>query len=162
MASKRVNVKSILADPDLRRKLMVSTIQATQAREGIETTPEQADRAYFVVSEGEKAAFFALQRFKGNKRGEIDLRHDMFVSALRGVGKTTRSDIARRDFSVIAGSPLAYDRVGLLAEVFRDYEPAERHAKTYQGVITGVDEPYIRCHWEITPRRDFSALADAA
>jgi hypothetical protein len=39
MASKRVNVKAILADADLRRKLMVSTIQATQAREGIETSP---------------------------------------------------------------------------------------------------------------------------
>jgi hypothetical protein len=33
MAGKRVNVKGILADADLRRKLMVSTIQATQARE---------------------------------------------------------------------------------------------------------------------------------
>ena len=39
---------------------MVSTIQATQAREGIDTTSEQADRAYYVVSEGEKAAFFDL------------------------------------------------------------------------------------------------------
>jgi len=46
IGSKRVNVKAILADPDLRRNLMVSTIQATQAREGIDTTYEQADRAY--------------------------------------------------------------------------------------------------------------------
>jgi hypothetical protein len=44
---KRVNVKAILADPDLRRKLMVSTIQATQAREGIDTTEAQANRAYY-------------------------------------------------------------------------------------------------------------------
>ena len=42
----RVDVKAILADPDLRRKLMVRTIQATQARAGIETTEEQAERAY--------------------------------------------------------------------------------------------------------------------
>ena len=60
MASKRVNVKAILADADLRRKLMVSTIQATQAREGIETSPAQADRAYYVVTEAERAAFEAL------------------------------------------------------------------------------------------------------
>ncbi len=154
MASKRVNVKATLADADLRRKLMVSTIQATQAREGIDTSPEQADRAYYVVSEGEKATFFALEPFKGIKRGEIDRRHEMFVRALRGEAQTIRSDIARRDFSVIDGHPLAYDRVGMLAKVFRDHEAAERHAKTFQGVITGVDDPYIRCHWEITPRRE--------
>ena len=154
MASKRVNVKAILADADLRRKLMVSTIQATQAREGIDTSPEQADRAYYVVSEGEKAAFFALEPFKGIKRGEIDRRHEMFARALRGESQGVRSDIARRDFSVIDGSPLAYDRVGLLAKVFRDHVAVERRAKTFQGVITGVDDPYIRCHWEITPRRE--------
>jgi hypothetical protein len=70
MASKRVNVKAILADADLRRKLMVSTIQATQAREGIETSPAQADRAYYVVTEAERASFFELERFKGGKKGE--------------------------------------------------------------------------------------------
>ncbi len=47
----RFNIKKILADPDLRRKLMVPTIQATQAREGIETTQQQAERAYDVVIE---------------------------------------------------------------------------------------------------------------
>ena len=46
---KRVNVKTVLADPDLRRELMVDTIRATQAREGIETTEEQAERAYYIV-----------------------------------------------------------------------------------------------------------------
>ena len=45
---------------DLRRKLMVSTIQATQAREGIETTEDQADRAYYIVTEAERTAFFDL------------------------------------------------------------------------------------------------------
>jgi len=153
MASKRVNIKAILADPDLRRKLMASTIQATQAREGIETTPEQADRAYYVVSEGERTAFFALEPFKGGKRGELDRRHEMFVRSLRGE-ESVRSDIARRDFSVIEGKPLAYDRVGLLAKVFRDYEAVEHYAKAYQGVITGIDDPYIRCHWEVSPRRE--------
>lgn len=43
---KRINIKAILADPAKRRKLMVATIQATQAREGIDTTKEQAERAY--------------------------------------------------------------------------------------------------------------------
>jgi hypothetical protein len=43
---RRVNIKAILADPSLRRKLMVPLIQAIQAREGIDTTTEQAERAY--------------------------------------------------------------------------------------------------------------------
>lgn len=42
----RVDIKKILADPRLKRELMVSTIIATQAREGIVTTKEQAERAY--------------------------------------------------------------------------------------------------------------------
>ena len=44
--NKRVNLRAILADPVKRRFLMVSAIVATQAREGITTTWEQAERAY--------------------------------------------------------------------------------------------------------------------
>jgi hypothetical protein len=43
---KRVDIRAILADPVLRKSLMVSTIIATQAREGIITTVEQAEAAY--------------------------------------------------------------------------------------------------------------------
>ena len=43
---RRVNLRAILADPKLRRELLVSTIRATQAREGITTTQEQAEAAY--------------------------------------------------------------------------------------------------------------------
>ena len=42
----RVDVKAILRDPVQRRELMVRTIIATQAREGIVTTREQAENAY--------------------------------------------------------------------------------------------------------------------
>jgi hypothetical protein len=42
----RVDIKSILADPEQRKELMVRTIIATQAREGIVTTREQAEAAY--------------------------------------------------------------------------------------------------------------------
>lgn len=54
MAIKHLNVRAILADADLRRELMVLTIQAIQAREGINTSPEQAGRAYDAVLEEEK------------------------------------------------------------------------------------------------------------
>lgn len=59
---RRVNLKALLADADLRRELMVSTIQATQAREGIETTREQAERAYYVVTEALALAKEKIQR----------------------------------------------------------------------------------------------------
>ena len=83
----RVSIKAILADPDLRRKLMVRTIQATQAREGIETTTEQAERAYYVVTEGERTAFFDLERFRGAKKNETDTRSQAFHPLLARCGK---------------------------------------------------------------------------
>jgi hypothetical protein len=49
MTSKRQNIKAILADPNLRRELMVPTIQAIQASAGIDTSVEQAEHAYDVV-----------------------------------------------------------------------------------------------------------------
>jgi hypothetical protein len=150
MASKRVNVKAILADADLRRKLMVSTIQATQAREGIETSPAQADRAYYVVTEAERAAFFELERFKGGKKGEQDKRHEMFVKALRGEELEVRHDIARRDFAAIDGSPLAFERVGIVAPIFREspaLEPAL--ATAAQGLANAADDRFVRCRWEV-------------
>ena len=43
---KRVDIRAILYDSLLRKELMVGTIIAIQAREGITTTREQAERAY--------------------------------------------------------------------------------------------------------------------
>lgn len=49
MKSKRVDIKAILRCPNLRRELCVTTIIATQAREGITTTRAQAEAAYDTV-----------------------------------------------------------------------------------------------------------------
>lgn len=160
MASKRVNVKAILADADLRRKLMVSTIQATQAREGIETSPAQADRAYYVVTEAERAAFFELERFKGGKKGEQDKRHEMFVKSLRGEEFEVRHDIARRDFAAIDGSPLAFERVGIVAPIFREATALEpTWATTRQGKATGDDPRWVRLRWEVLPNSGWVPFA---
>ena len=43
---KRVDIRKILADPALRRELLVPCLMALQAREGIDTTREQAEYAY--------------------------------------------------------------------------------------------------------------------
>ncbi|MBK8058259.1 MAG: hypothetical protein IPK33_10370 [Gemmatimonadetes bacterium] len=147
---RRVNVRAILADKDLRRALMVPTIQAIQAREGIETTREQAERAYYVVTETERAAFFELERFKGGKKGEQDKRHEMFVKSLRGEQKGVRHDIARRDFSAIDGSPLAFERVGIVAPIFRESPALDPSLATaVVGLQTSNDERFVRCWWEV-------------
>lgn len=46
---RRVNIKAILANTSARRDLIVRTIIATQAREGITTTRAQAEAAYDLV-----------------------------------------------------------------------------------------------------------------
>ena len=43
---RRIDVRSILKNPDQRKKSMVESIIAIQAREGITTTKEQAEAAY--------------------------------------------------------------------------------------------------------------------
>ena len=149
MSSKRVDLKRILADSDLRRKLMVSTIQATQAREGIQTTVAQASRAYYVVTEGEKTSFFDLDKFKPGK-AQGDLRHEMFVRTLRNGPNQVRFDIARRDFAAIDGAPLNYRGIGSVAHIFREapaLEPGWGIAA--QGLATADDPQFVRCRWEI-------------
>lgn len=43
---RRSDLRAILANPVQRRALMTGLLRATQAREGINTTQEQAERAY--------------------------------------------------------------------------------------------------------------------
>ncbi len=50
----RIDIRAILRNPVLKKELMVSTIIATQAREGITTTQEQAEAAYDVVKKEPK------------------------------------------------------------------------------------------------------------
>lgn len=52
MKRKRVDIKAILRDKHLCRELMIDTIIATQAREGITTTREQAAVAWNKVQRG--------------------------------------------------------------------------------------------------------------
>ena len=43
---RRVNIKDILRDPELRKEMMVDAIIATQAREGIVVSRERAEEVY--------------------------------------------------------------------------------------------------------------------
>ena len=147
-SKRRVDLRGILAKPDLRRELMISTLQATQAREGIETTREQAERAYYVVTEAESAAFVDLGQVRAGK-GQRDRRHEMFVRAIVDGGASVRFDVARRDFSAVDGSPLAYRRIRLMAPVFREIPALDPgFARIRLGTHTGNDPRYVRYWWE--------------
>jgi len=50
-SNRRVDIRAILANPAQRRELLVNTIIATQAREGIVTTRAQAETAYDRIQE---------------------------------------------------------------------------------------------------------------
>lgn len=65
---RRVNIKMILADPKLRRELIIRTIIATQAREGIDTTWEQAQVAYDRVLSGKASLPDVLTGKKSRRR----------------------------------------------------------------------------------------------
>ncbi|CAN7565783.1 hypothetical protein [Variovorax sp. LjRoot178] len=155
MAIKRLDIKAILADSELRRRLMVSTIQATQAREGVETTEEQAERAYYVVSEGERAAFFDLERYRGGKNGDADRREQMFVEALRADGSEARTDVALRDFAFVTGSILAYRSLSWVGPLFRELPPLmPTLGRTRSGLNTTEIERFVRLRWEIVKGAD--------
>lgn len=149
---RRVDIKKILQDPDLGRELFVPTLQATQAREDIETTRDQAERAYYVVTQGEKASFFRLAPFMGAKNSP-EQREEMFIRSLRDEATGVRYDVPRRDFSAIDGAPLlAYDRLPLVADFFRKGPPLDpTWGRTAQGLATADDAQFVRNWWEVPP-----------
>lgn len=146
---KRYDVKKLLANPDLRRHLIVEGTIATQAREGIDVSREQAENSYYVVTEGERASFFGLVPFRG-ETGDNDGRHLHFIRTLANYRSPIRSDVALRDFATIDDSPLAYDRLALLGAHFRNNPKLDpSFATVRQGKATGGDSRWIRCWWEI-------------
>ena len=54
MKTRRVDIRTILNTPLLRQRMMVGAIKALQAREGIDTTDEQALDAYRKVFKTER------------------------------------------------------------------------------------------------------------
>lgn len=147
---RRMNIRGILADPDLRRELMVPTLQATQAREGIETSREQAERAYYVVTEAERTTFLDLAQYWSRRTtAASDRRHPMFVKALGDDSGQVRFDVARRDFSTLSASPLVYAQVAVFARVFREHGTLGGvWANVRGGMNSTSSERFVRYRWE--------------
>lgn len=146
---KRYDIKKLLENPDLRRKLVVSSTIATQAREGIDVSKEEAENSYYVVTEGERAVFFGLSQFR-TEAGDNDGRHTRLIDNINFCNSETRIEIRIGDFNTIDSSPLAYDKLHLVGSIFRDYpklDPAFGIAR--QGKATGGDDRWIRRHWEV-------------
>jgi len=155
---KRYDIKKLLANPDLRRHLVVEGTIATQAREGIDITREQAENSYYVVTEGERAAFFGLVPFRSDA-GENDGRHSQFIKTLGDFRSPVRADVALGDFASIDDAPLAYDRLALVGALFRDnpkLDPA--HASAVQGLATADDGRFVRCWWENPAVKDIAQI----
>ena len=145
---RRLDIKAILADPDLRRRLMVDTIRATQAREGIETTEEQAERAYYIVTEAEKTAFFDLERFRGGK-GEPDQRHKCLCRLYVGLQIVSVSMLPDEISAQLMVCPW---RIAALASWHTSFDaPALEPAWgiAVQGLATADDSRLLRNRWEI-------------
>lgn len=145
---RRFDIKKLLGNPELRQNLIVRSTIATQAREGIDVTHEQAETSYYVVTEGERAAFFGLVPFR-SEAGENDGRHVEFVRNNQTPNANVRLDVSLRDFEAIQDSPIAFDKVGLLGHLFRSFpklDPAFCDAK--QGLISTESERFVRVWWE--------------
>jgi hypothetical protein len=151
---RRFDIKKLLANPELRKNLIVRSTVATQAREGIDISEKQAETSYYVVTEGERAAFFGLVPFRSDA-GENDGRHVEFVNCLSGkLESTSRLDISIEDFLSIDASPISYDKIALVGHLFRDF-PAFGSATTSieQGVALMNVARYTRHFWEINKSR---------
>lgn len=147
---KRFDIKKLLENPDLRRRLVVNSTIATQAREGIDVSKEEAENSYYVVTEGERAAFFGLTAFR-TEAGENDGRHVELVNSLNNKVTPSRIDLSRADFICIDGAPLAFDKLGLVAHLFRDHPSFETHANSIeQGVALMNVDRYVRRFWEVS------------
>jgi hypothetical protein len=152
---KRFNIQKILADPDLRRRMVVRSTIATQAREGIDVTEKEAEDSYYVVTEGERAAFFELVPFR-SEAGENDGRHVEFIRSINKQSEKTRLDISLSEFSSIESYPLAYDKIALVGHIFEECSALEpTYGIARQGKSTADLTRWTRKFWEITNRESW-------
>lgn len=107
-ANKRVSfIQSLLADPEKKKKLMVDSIIATQAREGIKTTREQAEAAYAKVQSEKKITPEPIRR---PARAEADVPVVAAVPAKTPAGTQTPADSRTLErIQQVTGVLRAYD-----------------------------------------------------
>jgi hypothetical protein len=66
-----------------------------------------------------------------------------------------RNNVPLRDFTNIDGAPLAYDRLGLIGALFREFPRLDpTHATATKGLVTTADYIFVRRHWELPASSD--------
>jgi hypothetical protein len=144
-------MKKLLADPELRRKLVVQGTIATQAREGIDVSKAEAEDSYYVVTQAERAAFFGLVPFR-SEAGESDGRHLEFIKSIQDHAFGCRTEVTIKDFLLIESAPLSYDKLAFISQAFRDNPSLGNVAESIeQGVAMMNTDRYVRFVWEVSP-----------
>jgi hypothetical protein len=78
------------------------------------------------------------------------MREEMFARSLSDEAPEVRIDVARRDFSTIEGSPLAYRRIGIVSHIFKQVSALDpAWGSAVQGLATAADPRFVRSHWEV-------------
>jgi len=145
---RRYDVKKLLADPELRRKLIVQSTIATQAREGIDVSEADAEDSYYVVTQAERAAFIDLDKFTKREDG-IDERHEVFIKSLSNHQTGVRTDATLRDFALVEGAALTYAEVSILTEVYRGTTKFDKNYADVRGGMNSTESArFVRCFWE--------------
>jgi hypothetical protein len=143
---KRLSEKNpFLRDPEKKKRLMLSTIAASQRQEGIEISEARVEEVYRIVFEEPPIAFFRLTH-------PSDGRKELFRQALSNGAAGIRFDVARRDLAAIETAPLAYWVPGEILALFRSVptlEPGAGDAR--QGLATTDDSRWLRRFWEVAP-----------
>ena len=145
---KRYDMKKLLADPELRRKLIVQGTIATQAREGIDVTEAEAEDSYYVVTQAERGAFMDLDKFSKRENG-IDERHEVFVRSLLHPQDNVRTDATLRDFALVDGAALTYAEVSILGEIYRGTVKLDNAFADVRGGMNSTESArFVRYFWE--------------
>ncbi len=148
---KRYDIKKLLANPDLRRRLIVESTRVTQAREDIEVAKDKVEDSYYIVTEAERGSFFDLERFACSE-GDADERHRMFTKVLNDEGAGIRFDVPLLDFNVLNASTLAYAEMRILGRLFKTSVSIDPNFASVRGGMNSTESPrFVRRHWEPAP-----------
>jgi len=135
----------------MRRRLVVRGTIATQAREGIDVSHEDAETSYFVVTEGQRAVFFDLKRF-ADSGAASDPRHRVFVENIRKPEKGIVFGATLRDFRLSEFAALTYAEIEILGELYRNSVELDKHYADVRGGMNSTESGrFVRAFWEPAP-----------
>jgi hypothetical protein len=145
---KRLSEKNpFLRDPEKKKRLMLSTIAASQRQEGIDISEARAEEVYRIVFEEPPVVFFRLDRKEWIQ--PRDVREEQFLKALADDAQGVRFSVSRRDLLAVDGAPLSYWIPSEVLQLFRALPRLRALASVQRGMFTSDDARFLRHHWEV-------------